>query len=202
MKTIVLLGALCLSTFAQTTGSPVSVVAFRSSQPFRLFDYDGSNQMIYAGETQPFIDYTRIVGTSAFRWTRAATTLTNIVVSSNTGTITTSTAHGLSVDQQVCVTGATVDTDLNACYNVLTVGSTTTFTITTASVANATYNESTLVLSTNSPLSTQPIWSLCKYTYTSSNLTKTACAGGAAKNQSYIWDNRAVATGATRIFYD
>jgi hypothetical protein len=191
-----------LPLLAQNTGSPVSVVAFRSSQPFRLFDYDGSNNLIYTAETQPFIDYSRIVGTSAFRWTRAASTLTNIVVSSNTGTITTSTAHGLSVDQQVCVTGATVDTDLNACYNVITVGSTTTATITTANVANATYTDATMVLSTNAPLTTQAIWSICKYTYTTNNLVKTACAGGAAKSQSFIWDNRAVATGATRIFYD
>lgn len=195
-----------LPLLAQPTGAPVSVSAYPSSQPTILKAYDGGTppNPIYVGYAAPFQNYTRITGnsiTSAFRWTKAATTLTNIVVATNVGTVTTSTAHGLTVGNPVTVSGATVDTDLNATYYVQTVGSTTTFTITTASVADATYTDATLVLSTNAPLTTQPIWAINKKTYSTNSQIADQWAGGSAKSYTFIWDNRAVTTGATKITY-
>lgn len=201
MKTLVLLTLCAISVLAQENGTPVSVVAFPPSQPEKILDYSGSN-LIYIGYSSPVIDYTRITGTSAFRWTRSASTLTSIVDSSNTATVTTSTAHGLQVGQLVTVSGATVDTDLNGTYYVQTVGSTTTFTITTSGVTDATYTESTLVVSTNAPLTTQPIWVIQKLSYDgSSNLVGVKCAFGSCRSYTSIWDNRATTTGASKIWY-
>lgn len=82
------------------------------------------------------------------RWTVAATTLTSIVVSTNVATATTGAAHGLVPGSQVTISGATVDTSLNATYTVLTTPAPTTLTFTTSSVSDATYTESTLVMTT------------------------------------------------------
>lgn len=201
MKTLIALMISAACALAQTNGSPVSVVAFPPSQPAQIFDYTGTT-LIYIGYASPVVNYNGIVGTEAFRWTRAATTLTSIVVSSNTGTVTTSSAHGLQIGQLVTVSGATVDTDLNASYYVQTVPSTTTITITTANVANATYNESTLVMSTQAPLTTQPVWAITKLTYDGSgNLVSKGWANGTARAYTNIWANRAVTTGSTKIYY-
>jgi hypothetical protein len=83
-------------------------------------------------------------------WTRADATLTSIVVASSVATATTSTAHLLTTGDKIGVFGATVDADLNR-YTYYTVASTpapTTFTFATAAVADATYNEATLGVST------------------------------------------------------
>jgi len=201
MKTLALLAFCALSALAQESGSPVQVVAFPSAQPDRILDYSGTS-LIYVGVSSPVIDYTRIVGTSAYRWTRAASTLTSVVVLTNVGTVTTSTAHGLTVGQKVVITGATVDTDLNATYRVVSVTSTTVFTIATVNVGNATYTDAGMVLSTNAPLTTQPIWSIQFLTYDgSSNLIGVKCSFGACKSYTAIWDNRAVTSGATLTWY-
>lgn len=90
--------------------------------------------------------------TVKFQWSVGASDLTSIVVASTgIATVTTVTAHGLSVGDQVRVSGATVDTDLNSAggtyYTVLSVPSSTTFTFLTVGVSAATYNEATLVVS-------------------------------------------------------
>jgi len=193
--------ALALPALAQESGTPVQVVAFPSAQPDRILDYSGTS-LIYVGVSSPVIDYTRIVGTSAYRWTRAASTLTSVVVLTNVGTVTTSTAHGLTVGQKVVITGATVDTDLNATYRVVSVTSTTVFTIATVNVGNATYTDAGMVLSTNAPLTTQPIWAIKFLTYDgSSNLIGVKCSFGACKSYTAIWDNRAVTSGSTLTWY-
>ncbi len=101
----------------------------------------------------------------------------------NVGTVTTAAAHGLAVNDRVTVSGATVDTDLNGVYAIVTVGSSTTFTITTVSVADATYTESTLKFTTTAPRTTLPIWGIQKFTYATSVLQATQWAGGSSTGQ-------------------
>ncbi len=137
----------------------------------------------------------------SFSWYRASATLTSIVVLTNAGTVTTSTAHGLAVGNLVTISGATVDTDLNGTYYIQTVGSTTTFTITTASVANATYTESTLEVATMAPRSSAAQWDIFKYTTSGSNITVIQKAF-ARSGLSSICDNKAVTTGSTKITYE
>ncbi len=159
-----------------------------------LYFYDGSGNVIYscqARSQQP-----------SFPWTRVASTLTSIVVSSNTGTVTTSTAHGLAIGNKVTVTGATVASALNGTYVIQTVGSTTTFTITTAAVADGTYNETTLAISTTAPRSSAPVWDIIKYIYNGSGLLTNQQHAFSRSATSSICDNRATTTGATRIDYE
>lgn len=114
--------------------------------------------------------------------------LTNIVVLTNVGTVTTASAHGLGVNDKIVIAGATIDTDLNGTYKIATVGSTTTFTIATVAVADATYTEAGLKFTTNAPRTTQPIWSISKFALTASVLQSVKWANGtAAMNQ--ICDN-------------
>lgn len=136
----------------------------------RLFFYDGSSNLQYICEALQ----RQAVATTV---TKAATTLTNIVVSTNVATVTTSSAHKLYPGARVTVTGATVDTDLNASYVVLTVGSTTTYTFATVAVADATYTDAGLVISTNNALTSAPVWAIQIQTYTSTTLTGVYMAG-------------------------
>lgn len=133
---------------------------------------DGSNNFTYicsALAKQP-----------TYSWLRSTTTLTSIVVSSNTATVTTSTAHGLSVDNRVYVFGATVDTDFNtsAGYKIATVGSSTTFTFTTVNVADGTYTEATLGIWTVFPRSNDTVWSISRNYYTTTYLDSSRWAEG------------------------
>ena len=73
-----------------------------------------------------------------------ANEVTSIVDLSDAATVTTPVPHGLIVGDIVCISGATADTDLNGNYAVATVPTTTTFTIVTANVTDATYTEATL----------------------------------------------------------
>ena len=124
---------------------------------------------------------------SVFSWTVADTTLTSIVVSSNTATVTTSSNHGLAVGNQVSVYGSTVAA-LNGGYQVATAG-TTTFTFTTAGVSDATYNNAGLGLSTTSPRSNAGIWSIQKFFYTSVFVDRYGWADGST-NTNKSCDNR------------
>ncbi len=186
---------------AQQGGTPVQPVLYPYDQPIKFFDYDGSGNLIYTCQTKASGPWNNNSVPSTFSWTRAANTLTSIVDSTNTATVTTSTAHGLQVANAITISGATVDTDLNGTYYIQTVGSTTTFTITTANVTDATYTESTLAVSSTAPRLTVAIWSIFKFTYNGSNqLTNFQMSNGVpAMNQ--ICANRAVTTGATMIVY-
>lgn len=75
---------------------------------------------------------------------KTAMTVTSIVDAANVSTVTTPTPHGLVVGDIVKVSGATGDTDLNANQSVVSVPTSTTFTIASASVTDATYTETTL----------------------------------------------------------
>ncbi len=161
-----------------------------------LYFYDGSGRIEYICQAKSAQDN--------FQWKRSDSTLTSIVVLTNTGTVTTSTANGLAVGNRVTVSGATVDTDLNGTYFIQAITSSTVFTITTASVANATYTESTLKVETTAPRSTAPVWDIKKYIYNGSglvtNLQHANGASNAGKNAS-ICDDRATSTGSTKIIY-
>ncbi len=129
---------------------------------------------------------------ATFTWTKAATTLTNIVVLTNTATATTSAAHGLAIGNRVTVAGVLVDPDLNGSYVILTVPTSTTFTFTTASVSNATYVDATMTLSSTAPRTTVAIWSIEALTYDSSNnLSAVLWAGGNKRTYTNICANRA-----------
>ncbi len=116
--------------------------------------------------------------------------LTSIVVATNVGTVTTASAHGLGVNDKITVAGATIDTDLNGVYKIATVGSTTTFTIATVAVADATYNEAGLKFTTQAPRTTQPIWAITKLAVAASVLQSVKWANGTA-GPNQICDNSA-----------
>lgn len=103
-------------------------------------------------------------------------TLTNIVVSSNVGTITFTSTSYLWVGAQITVTGATVATALNATYKVTGVSGSTA-TITTAGVANATYTDAGMMVATNAPLLNNPVWAIQITQYTSGSPSDQYWAG-------------------------
>lgn len=203
MKSLIAILTLSCAAFAQQQGTPVTTTNYPHDAPSLFLDYDGNGNDIYNCYAKPVQNYIAITGnslTQQFQWTFAASTLTNIIVSANVGTATTSTAHGLQVGNLVTV-GGSATTALNASYYVQTVPSITTFTITTTGVGNATYTTG-LVVGTQAPLLTQPIWSIQKLTYNGSNkLTNTQWALGTAGSYKNICSNRAVTTGATMITY-
>lgn len=98
------------------------------------------------------------------QYKRTDSTLTSIVDSGTTGTVN-ATAHNLYAGAYVTVSGATVDTDLNGSYVVKTVPDANSFTITTASVGDTTYTESTLVVSTNNPRLDAAVWAIKVFRY-------------------------------------
>ncbi len=116
--------------------------------------------------------------------------LTSIAVATNVGTVTTVSAHGLGVNDKIVVAGATVDTDLNGTYKIATVGSTTTFTVATVAVADATYTEAGLKFTTNAPRTTQPIWAITKFALAAAVLQSVKWVNGSA-GMNQICDNSA-----------
>ncbi len=149
-----------IAAFSQ--GAPVNITSDPPpASVVNLFYYDASNNLQYVCKSPQRGPTTT--------QKRTDSTLTNIVDSTNTSTVTTASAHGLYVGARVTISGATVDTDLNGTYTVLTVPSTTTYTITTANVGDATYTESTLVITTSYPLLTDPRWAIQAFTYNASN---------------------------------
>jgi len=150
--------------------------------------YDGSSNPEYlciAAGYQPTYKYQIALGN-----------LTNLIDATNTGTVTAAN-HGLAVGNLVTITGATTDTDLNASYYVQTVADANTFTITTASVTDATYTDAAMVISTNAPRNTASIWNIIKFTYSGSSVATTQ-----SSRPNSICANRAVTTGATKTWYE
>jgi FtsP/CotA-like multicopper oxidase with cupredoxin domain len=188
MKTLLLSLILSASLFAQATGTPVSVVAYPPETPTMFLDYAGGSNLTYICVASP-INKTSTPGNYTYSLSVAGSTLTNIVVLTNVGTVTTVAAHGLMVGQTTTVSGSAT-TALNASYVVASTPSTTTFTIATSGVTNATYTTG-LVLSGTVPLLTSPIWAIKKLTYDgSNNLTGTLCANGVCQAQTNICSNR------------
>jgi uridine phosphorylase len=163
-KAFAILVLLCLTA--------VAAVAQQQYLRQSLYFYD-------AGGNLEYVCSAASEGYGATSWTRAATTLTNIVDAANTATVTTSAAHGLTVGATVVIAGATVDTDLNGTYTVATVPLATTFTVTTANVTDATYTDATLSVGYNGPRTTAGIWSIERFYYDANgNMTKAARAVG------------------------
>lgn len=150
--------------FAQGEGAPVNQTAGPPPSAWTTLNfYDGSNNLVYI--------CTASARQSITTWARSSQTalaMTSIAVSSNTATATIPSGHGLAIGNYITVSGATVDTDLNGTYKLTSV-TTTTLVFTTASVANATYTESTLRFSTNAPRSSQGIWDIQYFQYDGSN---------------------------------
>jgi hypothetical protein len=162
MKTIFAIFALAASAFAQ--GSPVNQVSDPPPSAIqKLFYYDGSSNLQYICSSPQ-----RNATTTQ---KRSDSTLTSIAVATNVATVTTNAAHGLYIGARVTVSGATVDTDLNGTYTVASVPGSTSYTFTTSAVADATYNESTLVVTTTYPLATSARWAIQVFTYSGSNVT-------------------------------
>lgn len=168
-----------------------------------LYYYSGTN-LTYICKTPPQHNpqsYGWAITPAAYQGT-----LTSIAVSSNTGTVTTVGAHGLTAGNLVTVSGSTT-TALNGTYVIQTVGSTTTFTITTSGVGNATYSTAALVLSSTAPRTTDARWNIERFTYDGSNnliadQSSTNGSGGIASTAyNQVCDNRAVSTGSTKIAF-
>lgn len=155
MKTLLLLFVSALGLSAQSPFPAGS--ALRS-----LFYYDGSSNLQYVCSALQF------QGT-ATTYTKAATTITNIAVATNVATATVP-AHGLSVGARFTISGATVDTDLNATYTILTIA-TNTFTFATSAVADATYTDAGMVITTYEPVTSAAVWAIQVFSYTSTTLT-------------------------------
>lgn len=161
MKRLLLTLALAAgSLFAQ--GQSVNQVQGPPPQAWvSQFYYNGSNQVTYictAQQSAPLTTFA-IAGTPA---------LTNIVVATDVGTITFGASAQFWVGQQLTVAASTTAA-LNGTYKVQTViGSTVT--ITTAGVADATYNNAAMTVSTVEPLLNASLWSIQVFNYPTANL--------------------------------
>lgn len=177
------------SLFPQGPGQLVDVFEGASQAPItQLLFRDGSQNTEYicvASSRQPI-----------YTWAQASKAITSIVVSTNTGTVTTLAAHGLSPGVLITISGVTTDTDLNGTYYVQTVPTTATLTITTASVSDATYTDATQVITTTAPRSTAPIWNIRKISYTTTYMDRIQNSPS-----NSICANRATTTGATKVTY-
>ncbi len=149
-----------LVAFAQ---QPTAVTITNNSQlpVTTLYFYDANSNIQYICRAPLVATYTWAVTPSA---PQNQGTLTSIVVSTNVGTVTTVGNHGIQIGNVVTVSGSTTAA-LNGTYQVKTVPSATTFTITTAGVSDATYNTANLTLVTNAPRSNVSQWSIAKYSY-------------------------------------
>lgn len=174
IRILVILALFALAAFGQ--GAAVNQVSGPPPGPIQgLYYYDGSSNLQY-------ICYSPEVAAPTTQ-KRVDSTLTSIGVATNVGTVTTASAHGLYIGARVTITGATVQTGLNATYVVKTTASATTYTIATVGVADGTYTESTLVVTTTFPLATSPKWAIMVLVYNGSNLLTSN--GWAAQSTGY-----------------
>lgn len=178
---------LSVSLFAQQGPEVVVSVGPPQTNWSSLYYRDGSNNIEY-------VCIARSIQPSPFAWYAAGSsvTLTSVVDSSNTATVTTTANHGLLPGNIVQIQGVTTDTDLNGVYTIATVGSATTFTITTANVTDGAYTGVTdpaMNLSTQSPRTNAAVWSIMKLYWTTTYLDRRAWAQGAT-NAGYACDSR------------
>lgn len=185
-------GLVCISLIAQNTANKVSNESFQNSNltegpPMRAykqkFDYDGSNNMIYQGWAAALnrkADFTVVNGS-----------LVNFVDSGTTGTINFGVPHCLEAGEEIIVSGATSDLDVNGTYKIATITDSDTITVTSASVTDATYNNDALVVSTTVARTCDTVWSIQKNFYDgSNNLTKRVWAFKSSQSFSGAWDSR------------
>lgn len=156
-------------------------------------------QRVFNGDDNPtYIGYA-LSRNEKTEWSIGNGGLTSIVDAANTATVTVVGNHGLTSLQRVFVDGAT-DTDLNSTDTkisagvpqggyVITVTGASTFTFTSASVTDATYNARPLLIWTYAPRTNRPIWKIYQHVYTTTNPTQKLWAEGIASH-SLIWDSR------------
>lgn len=176
MKKLLMCGMAAVCLFAQNNAPEVAISGGPAARGW-------TNLYFYT--TISGADYVEYICSAPTQRNLETLSVTQIVDSSNTATVTTSAAHGLAVGNRVQIAGVTGDTDLNGTYVIATVGSTTTFTYTSASVTDATYNNAGITLQTTAPRSTQPIWAITKFSY-----------GGAATTNQVIREQWAVKAGS------
>jgi hypothetical protein len=193
MRTAVLAALLCASALAQTNVDATLTEQRPRQATTTLNFYDSNGNQIYsctALSLQPLPNLNQL-------FSIAQSTLTNIVVSANVATATTTANHGLQVGNSVTVTGSAT-TAVNGTFQIATIPTATTFTYSNT-VGSATYTDAGLTISTTAPRSSIPIWNIVKQTFSGTNLTLKQNANGGSSNN--ICDNRAVTTGATAISY-
>ncbi len=173
-----------VSAFGQM-GQPVNVsISSPTTAYTSLLFYSGSDlQYICKAASQQNTATFIIGGSSPYE-------LTSVVVLTNVGTVTTVSDNGLKVNDRITISGATVDSDLNATYKVATITNSKVFTIATVSVANATYVDVGMKFTTTAPRTTMPIWAIEKFTVAASLVTQIQWAVGSS-GTSQICDNRA-----------
>jgi hypothetical protein len=174
MKRLLIGLAVCACAFGQQTVRTSDRPAPESTED--LYFYDGSSNLEYicTADTPSVIS---VFGVTAAlsnqpRSSIGAVTITNIVDATNTATATFSGAHGLAVGHRIVVSGGTVDTDLNGTYTVATVADSTHITFTTANVSDATYTDTGLIITTTAPRSNSNVWSIKKFSYTSTSINR------------------------------
>ncbi len=164
MKRIITIGMLlCACLYGQ--GSAVNQTQGPAPSAWvTLLYYNGSNQITYvcaAPASAPTTVYA--IG--------ATPGLTSIVVATNVGTINLPATAQWWVGQKITVAGSTTSA-LNGSY-ILSAVSGTTGTIATSGVADATYNNATMTISTTGPTLDALRWSIQVLTYASGNLATT-----------------------------
>ena len=163
-----LMAALC--SFAQND----SIIQGRWPPETALSFRDGSNNQEYI--------CTALTRQPNYRWT-GSSMITSIADAANTSTITFVSAHGLLVGNKITISGmaSAGTTGLNTSFNVATVGSTTTLTITTSGITDGTYTPGTdplMAIDATAPRTTASIWQIIKKFYTTTYLDRTAWADG------------------------
>ena len=196
MRPILALVITLASILGAQTGDVIISPAAPKQSVAIVIDNDANANAEYIGKALSPTSYTHRFSVATCG-TSYCSALTNLIDGTNTGTVTAAN-HGLRIGNEVCVTGGT-DTDLNACYYVQTVADANTFTITTASVTDATYTTG-LVITTRAPRTTDPIWTITKNTF---ELISSAyyLTDVATSKPNSIWANRAVTTGSTKVTY-
>lgn len=140
-----------------------------------LFFYTGSN-LIYAC-------YAPGLSSVPFVWSVADTSLVNVIVAANVGTVTFGGTNQTWPGMQIVISGSTTPA-LNGTYKVTgpvlsaTSGvSGTTATIATSGVADATYTNAALVITTFVPPLNARAWAIQALSYSGSNLQAAYWAG-------------------------
>ena len=167
LRLILFLGVLGIPAFAQCTAGSMSTSSTQANCVQQLF-YNSTPSLTYvcaANALQPVSTFYR-----------SSSTLTSIVVATNVGTINFSSTSYLWVGATVVVAGSTTSA-LNGTYQVSAVSGSTA-TIATSGVADATYNNAAMTVSTTSPLLNASVWAIqvLKYNATPS-LTSVFWAG-------------------------
>ena len=163
MRKLFAIGALCVCAYGQNTDPAVSTSGGPPNRAWNnIFHYVSGTDLVeyicFSVVNQPNL-------TNRSSSNGPDYTVTQIVDASNTATVTTSAAHGLSPGNQVVIAGVTIDTDLNGTYSIATVPSTTTFTYTSANVTDATYNNAGITIASSAPRTNAPIWAIKRFYY-------------------------------------